>query len=117
MGPSVALRSPQRFHIGGTAAAAGRDVTLINALHHYRAGHLVEEFSIEPVHQPAHLDAAAELVRPAAEIAGRQPARLVEIFGDDAGAGYRRRALLDQDGRSALRIERQKVLPPLPHPL
>ena len=42
---------------------------------------------------------------------------LVEIFGDDAGAGNRRQALGDQHRRGARGIERQKRLAPLPGPL
>src|SRR3954454_9544854 len=42
---------------------------------------------------------------------------LVEIFGDDAGAGDRRKPLGDQHRRGARRIEREKPLPPLPDAL
>ena len=42
---------------------------------------------------------------------------LVEIFGDDAGAGNRRLAFRHQHRRGARGIERQKRLAPLPDPL
>src|SRR6202161_2997238 len=42
---------------------------------------------------------------------------LIEIFGDDSGAGNRRPAFGDQHRRGACRVERQKRLAPLPDPL
>ena len=51
------------------------------------------------------------------QLAKRRAAGLVEIFGDDARAGHRRHALLDQDRRRAGRIELQKFLAPFPDPL
>ena len=42
---------------------------------------------------------------------------LIEIFGDDAGAGNRRLAFRYQHRRGARGIEREKGLAPLPDPL
>ena len=102
---------------GAPPPAAGRNVALIDALHHQRAGDFVEELVVEPAHQPAHLDARAQFARHQPELAEGEPAGLVEIFGDDAGARHRRRALFDQNRRGPGRIERQKFLAPLPDPL
>ena len=43
--------------------------------------------------------------------------RLIDIFGDDGGAGNRRPAFVDQHRRGAGGIERQERLAPLPGPL
>ena len=95
---------------------AGRNVALVDALHHQRAAHLLEKFVVEPAHQPAHLDARAGSSGKSLRSAERGAADLVEIFGDDGGAGNRRRTLFDQNRRGSRRIELEKFRTPLPHP-
>ena len=51
------------------------------------------------------------------ELRAARAARLVEVFGYDRGAGNRRHAFFHQDRRGSGRIEHQKFLAPLPHPL
>ena len=69
------------------------------------------------MHQPAHLDAAARIVRHQAPLAEVRPAGFVEIFGDDAGAGHAGSRRFDQHRRRSLGVEQQEFAPALPDPL
>ena len=114
---NVAARRPHRLGIGRSAAAAGRDESLVDALHDQRAAHLLEELVVEPAHQPAHLDARAGVARHQPRLRELCSARLVEVFGDDRRPGNRRHALFHQHRRRSRRIEDEKLLAPVPDPL
>src|ERR1700726_6768 len=114
---NIAARSTHRIGVGRTAAAAGRDVALVDAFHHQRPARLLEKLVVEPMHQAADLDAGAGLARHEPELGELLAARLAKVFGYDGGARYRRHALFDQNGSGARGIEHQKILTPLPGPL
>src|SRR5262249_4385239 len=113
------VRPRRTDHVGVRRPAAGRNrhAALVESLGGQRPRHFGEELVVEPAHQPAHLD-------PVARVGGKEPAigelfaiRLVAVFRDAGGARNRRLALVDQDRRSAGRIDHQKVVAPLPGPL
>src|SRR4029450_7099636 len=78
---------------------------------------LGKEFFVEPAGQPPDLDAGALLLRQEAPVAELAAAGLIQIFGDDGGAGNGRLAFLHQHRRRTGRVEREKFLPPLPYRL
>ena len=113
----VVARRTDRAGVGRPAALLGAHGLLVDALGDEEGRDLVEELVVEPGGEPPHLDARAGIGRQQPALAGFGAARLVEIFGDDRGAGHRRTAFLDQHRRGAFRIEREEFLAPLPHAL
>src|SRR4029077_6625174 len=112
----VALCSTKGFGIRRSAAAAGRYVALVDPLRDQRAARLLKEFVVKPAHQAPHLDAPAMFGRQKAVLGRGGATGLVEIFGDHARAGYRRRTLFPQNRRGPRRIEHQELRAPFPHP-
>src|SRR6516165_9084487 len=113
----VALCSTKRFGIRRSAAAAGRQVALVDPLHDQGAARLLEEFVVKPARQAAHLDARAAFGRQEAALRRLGAVGLVKIFGDHASAGNRGHTLFDENRRGSGRIDHQELGPALPYPL
>src|SRR5215472_15533373 len=112
----VALCSTKGFGIRRSAAGAGRHVALVDPLRDQGATRLLEEFVVKPAHQAPHLEARAAFGGQKAALRGGSAAGLVEIFGNHAGAGNRKRTLFHQNRGGSRRIEHQELAAPLPDP-
>jgi hypothetical protein len=97
-----------------TAAILLAHETLVDAFGHQGMGDFLEEFFVEPGHQPPHLDALGRRFRHQPLVAHCGTMGLVDIFGDDGGAWNRRKSLGRQHRGRARRIKRQEGLAPLP---
>jgi hypothetical protein len=112
----IDLGRAHHFRHRRAAAILFAHEALVDALGHQRIGGLLEEFIVEPRHQPAHLDALRHRSRQQPPFARLQTMRLVEIFGNDPGARNRREALRDQHRRRRRGVKREKCFAPFPDP-
>ena len=85
-----------------------------DALGDQRAADFDGELVGEPVDEPAHFNARADVTRQQPMLAKIGTTGLVEILGDDARVGHRRVAFFDQHRRRAGGIKREKFGPALP---
>ncbi len=77
----------------------------------------VEELDVEPSREPARLRTPGRIVGQKPTVAEAEPARLVEIFGDNLGARQDGAIVVDRHRGRAFRRHQQKFAPPLPGPL
>jgi hypothetical protein len=108
---------PDHARIGRPAAGLRVHEALVDLLGDEVARHLVVELGQEPVEQAAHLDALGRLRRQEPPLAEPAAAGLVEVFGDDGGAGDEEPLPVHEHRRGAGRIDGQELGAPLPRPL
>ena len=113
----IGARRSHRLHVRAAAAVLGAHEALVDLFPDEPLARFVEELDVEPVHQPARLGAPGRIVGQKPTVAEAEPARLVEIFGDDLGARQDGAIVLDHHRRRAFRRHQQKFAPPLPGPL
>ena len=99
--------------MSGAPPWPARHEALVDLFGHEPVRDFAEKLHVEPVEQAARLDAAERIVGQQAPVAEREPAGLVEIFGDDARARRDGARLVDEHGRLAGRVQGQEFGPAL----